>query len=288
MRRFLARALATVIAGNVLVLTYSGLEKGTEATIRDDWVIEGKRLLPESADVGQSAILIHGFTGSPFDMKPLAETLAKSGFSVIVPCLPFQTKKDFAYSRRGALAELYVSDLRRLIDEETQSKKKKPIVIGFSMGAAIAMAAWRPDKVDKLVFVSPHFELPVLNELAIAAAKGLRYVFPVTPKFVRSPINDPQGLANYTPGSHLISIDAFLQVVLLAEMAVAQLENISVPILVATSTGDRTSSHVKTRELMANMKSVNYVEFRDSNHQIFYDYDSDSLLARIVTFLQAE
>ncbi|HLY83237.1 MAG TPA: hypothetical protein VKQ71_09625, partial [Acidimicrobiales bacterium] len=52
-----------------------------------DPVLDGAE--PFSARGGRAgALLLHGFTGSPWSMRPVAEALAATGFTVELPLLP--------------------------------------------------------------------------------------------------------------------------------------------------------------------------------------------------------
>ena len=63
------------------------------------WNHESKILGPERQILERSAVLIHGFIGSPFDMKPLGEHLAEKGARVVIPAMPGQNYT-FALKRR--------------------------------------------------------------------------------------------------------------------------------------------------------------------------------------------
>jgi carboxylesterase len=83
-----------------------------------------------------SVLLIHGLTGSPFEMKYLAERLNKAGFTVKVPCLPGHctTVKDLSRTNRrdwyGSVREMFV---------ELKRSSETVFVGGLCMGALLAL-----------------------------------------------------------------------------------------------------------------------------------------------------
>lgn len=128
---------------------------------------------PWSADGGPlGALMLHGLTGSPAGVRPVAEALAADGLSVELPLLPGHgthwrdlrraTWRDWAGEALGAL-------------ERLRARTSVRVVVGLSMGGALALhlAATRRDAVDGLVLVNPWVAtrdprllvLPVLQHL---------------------------------------------------------------------------------------------------------------------------
>lgn len=110
----------------------------------------------QGGDTG--ALLLHGFTGNPVSLRPLAERLAAEGFAVELPRLPGHGTdwRDLRGTRardwqREALAAL----------ELLRVRTSRRIVVGLSMGGALALhlAASHPTAVDGLVLVNPWVRL---------------------------------------------------------------------------------------------------------------------------------
>lgn len=84
------------------------------------------------------ALVLHGFTGSPVSMRPLAEALAAAGFAVEMPRLPGHgtDPADLAlttWSDWLAEAERCLGVLQDRVDG-------KVVVVGLSMGGALTLA----------------------------------------------------------------------------------------------------------------------------------------------------
>lgn len=112
---------------------------------------------PSSADATAAVLLIHGFTGSPWEVRPLGEALAARNFYVRGIRLPghgvdpeamaWVTWKSWEDAARAALAA--ISGFRHVY------------VAGLSMGALLGMllAAAEPEKVRGLALVAPVWKL---------------------------------------------------------------------------------------------------------------------------------
>src|SRR3954467_7806998 len=93
---------------------------------------------PWSATGGPNGVLVvHGFTGSPQSMRPLAEAFAAGGFTVELPRLPGHGTviEDMVPTRwgdwSGAVEAAYT---------ELASRCEKVVVAGLSMGGTLT--AW--------------------------------------------------------------------------------------------------------------------------------------------------
>jgi len=96
------------------------------------------------------AILVHGFTGSPYDMKELASFLSERGFSVKAPLLA-------GHGRHWVELEKYTHyDWWKSVEDEVLegSKRFKNIfLVGYSFGANLSLdlAARYPEQVKGVV-----------------------------------------------------------------------------------------------------------------------------------------
>jgi carboxylesterase len=146
-----------------------------------------------------AALLVHGFPGTPLEMRATAETLHELGFTVkgiLLPgfgteieTLPAKTAQDWLEAVTVELAEL-----RRAHDPL--------LLVGNSMGSALSLAAATRVKIDRLIVFAPFWKLT--NPLW-AALPVLRHVLPrVKPMRIMKPdFNNPQfrdGLAEFLPG----------------------------------------------------------------------------------------
>lgn len=99
-------------------------------------------------------LLSHGFTGSPYSMRPFAEYLADQGFGVAVPRLPGHgtSWRELNTTRWQDWYAVLDNELERLRKEH-----KKVVVGGLSMGACLALrlAEEHGTDIDGVVVVNP-------------------------------------------------------------------------------------------------------------------------------------
>lgn len=122
------------------------------------------------------ALVLHGFTGNPASMRPLAERLAAAGLAVELPRLPGHgtTVEDMAttsWDDWSAAAEAAYAGLAARCD--------RVVVAGLSMGGTLAtwLAVHHPE-IAGLVLVNPAVEpIPPMRELVEhLAAAGESYL----------------------------------------------------------------------------------------------------------------
>lgn len=116
-----------------------------------------------------ACLLLHGFTGSPWDLHPLAESLAARGYQVLVPRLPGHGTSPRAMSTVTHL------DWERVAEESLLSlaHARRLFVAGFSMGALLSLllAAKYPQRIAALGLLAPAIRL---SGLRMALLRRLR------------------------------------------------------------------------------------------------------------------
>ena len=133
----------------------------------------------------RAALLIHGFTGSPHDMRFLGERLNELGYTVSIPRLPGHgtSGRDFLYTTRRDW-------LRRVIDAyaDLRSSFAEIDVCGLSMGGVLAVLLASQFPVRSLALAAP--ALDVTSKLMWAAP----WIGPFVPRVAKEP--NPKDLAN--------------------------------------------------------------------------------------------
>ena len=128
-----------------------------------------------------SVLIMHGFTGTPFDVMPLAQTLNDAGFEVHAPLLAGHHAGTDALNQTKA--EDWILDAERFWQALPNTKPR--IVAGFSMGGLLAclLANNYQDDIDGLLLLAPAFHLRVDGALVgLAARHGLWRILPSFPK----------------------------------------------------------------------------------------------------------
>ncbi|MTD31578.1 carboxylesterase [Planomicrobium sp. YIM 101495] len=96
-------------------------------------------------------LLIHGFTGGPFEVQPLADYIEeRTEWLVEIPTLPGHGEK---LKLKNVSAESWMMEAELAI-RKLKEQADRIIVVGFSMGGLIAMYLATRYKLDRLVLLS--------------------------------------------------------------------------------------------------------------------------------------
>lgn len=104
-----------------------------------------------------AVLLIHGFPGTPAEMRPLAELVHKLGATVVAPLLPGFGHQISTLSGRSRheWIETVSAGLRAL-----RQTHRRVILAGFSMGGALSIIAARESvPPDHLILLAPFWQL---------------------------------------------------------------------------------------------------------------------------------
>lgn len=185
----------------------------------------------------EGALVLHGFTGSPWEVRPLAEALVRDGLTVAMPMLAGHGSSVFALdethwrdwlnSARQALAWL---DLH--CDRVHFS--------GLSMGSLLCLllVQERPaERTGSLLLLAPALDLPPWQRLAIHAMASLGW--PVV--LGKADPRLPEGTR--PPGYQAIPLRAAQALLELTEIVRVGVVPAQTPILALHGTEDRTIPH---------------------------------------------
>lgn len=120
----------------------------------------------EPADAG--ALLIHGFTGSPADMRPLGEVIRAHGLDAHAMMLPGMA------SEIERLNEMTAQGWRDAVLErwaEHRAQYTRTLLVGYSMGGALGLLAAAEHPPDMLILIAPLTRLTDPRALLLPVAK---------------------------------------------------------------------------------------------------------------------
>lgn len=142
---------------------------------------------PFSLGESQSgALLIHGFPGTPAEMRPLAEILFNLGWQVRAPLLP-GFGPDIANLNRRRQSDWISTTQQEWL--ALHADCQNCLLVGYSMGAALALHIASAIKPERLVLISPFWRIagiiPHLVPVARRLAPNLRL-------FKNADFNDPR------------------------------------------------------------------------------------------------
>lgn len=212
------------------------------------------------------ALLIHGFLGSPRELRPLAQELADAGVTargVLLPGFGANIAR-----LKEARAEDWLAAARAAW-EETREGATRTTLIGFSMGGAVALrlAAEAGLAPDQLILLAPHWKFADRRAVVLPVAK---YVIREFKPFGRIDFDSPdmrQMLAELAPGADLddpgvryalrnsatIPTRALDELRRIGRSAAAGASRVSAPATILQGLQDTTTLPAYSRELAARM-----------------------------------
>lgn len=132
-----------------------------------------------------TVVLVHGFPGTPNEMRPLAEALQAAGWRTRCLLLPgFGKQITGLFQQRTAV---WIDAIAHAV-ESARASGKPVVLCGFSMGGGLSVSAAARSRPDGLVLIAPFWfdEPPALRALVWLA----RVFLPVAPRpyrFARFP-----------------------------------------------------------------------------------------------------
>jgi esterase/lipase len=233
-------------------------------------------------DARTGVLLLHGFTGSPYSMRPWGEHLAAEGFTVRGPRLPGHgtswqdcnttTHEQWVQAASGAFDEL-AADCERVF------------VAGLSMGGtlAIRLAELRPAAVAGLVLVNPSLLTQRLD------AKLLPLLARLTPSW--APIANDIKKPGVTELAYpKLPTRAMMQVRHLWGVTRPNLGLVTAPLLVFRSVTDHVVEPASVQLLLTGVRSTDATEvlLQDSYHVATLDNDADRIFRESAQWIRAQ
>ncbi len=234
---------------------------------------------PFSASNGPNGVLVlHGFTGNPQSMRPLAEAFADAGFSVELPLLPGHgtSIEDMLATRwadwSGAAERAY---------SELAARCDKVAVAGLSMGGTLTlMLAERHREIAGIVLVNPLVEKGAnsfLDSLRQMLAEGIDRI-PGIGSDIAKP-NTVEAAYEGTPIAPLLSLMEGTGEVQ------AGLGSVCCPVLLLSSRQDHVVPTTSGDAVVAGVSGpVERVFLEASYHVATLDYDQAEIEERAVQF----
>lgn len=221
-----------------------------------------------------AALLVHGFPGTPAEMRPLAESLHAAGWSAQGILLPgFGADISTMPYRR---ADEWLRAVRTAFDD-LQRAHDPVIIIGNSMGSALALAvaaeAQRPPA--GLVLLSPFWKI---DHVLWTVLPVVKLVFP---RFKPFSLNEPdfsdpetrKGIRNFMPDADIddpetqrmirdleIPTNVLDQIRAVGGQAYRLAPRVTAPALVLQGTDDDLARPANTRRLRSRLQTCDYHE----------------------------
>jgi esterase/lipase len=227
-----------------------------------------------------AALLVHGFPGTPDEMRPLADSLHEAGWTMQGLLLP-----GFG-PELALLGEKRHQDWSGKVAEAVKALRieHSPVVlIGYSLGGAVSVLASLVSQPDGLVLLAPVlWKDSLAHRLLVKAApyilphyiRPMRFIFLTNP-LARSRINEAVRQADLGAGAvqqeldkYAFPINVLNQVRLAGIAAVEALDQLDPPVLVVQGRQDPIVSAARTRKMLERFPTPpRYLEV-DAEHAI--------------------
>ena len=229
-------------------------------------------------------LCLHGFTGTPYEIAPLARALGAAGFAVSAPMLAGHGESAIALAATRWLD--WLASAEAALDRLRSTTDGGPVaVVGFSMGGLLALrlARTRPESVSALALLSVPLRLPgwqtaVLRGYARLPGFLRRNRLAMLRKREGSDVTDPK-VHEELPSYPEMPLAGLAELVLLAEIVRRDLSLVTVPALVAHGERDRTVPQSVSFELAGSLASatVERLWLPRSGHLIAVDVEHQRL-----------
>lgn len=233
-----------------------------------------------------AVLLLHGLTGSTFELLPVAERLARAGYRCLAPVMAGHGGPVARLC--GVTFEEWIAQAER--DLERLAGARRTFVVGCSMGAlaACALARAHPDRIDGLALLGPALELQPLGALAglfgrLPLARGL-----VIPKTAGSDVRDA-GMRRLNPTMPGMPLGAVAELRRMQRHVEPLLPDVEAPALVVQGALDHTVTMAGALRLASAIGSgpARVVVLPESYHLVGIDVERDRCADEVERFVAA-
>lgn len=233
----------------------------------------------DGADAGSpGALCIHGFTGNPSSMRPVAEAFAAAGFAVELPRLPGHgtTVDDMLTTSWEDWSAEAEAAYQRLA-----ARAGKVVVAGLSMGGTLTV--WLAENHPEIAgIVAINAAVAPQPAEIVEMVKGMVDEGQTVMPGIGSDIAKPDVVESAYEGTPLAPL---LSLIGAAEQISDRLGEITCPVLIMTSPQDHVVDPAASDLLAAKASGpVERVTLERSYHVATVDYDAELIQERAVEF----
>ena len=225
-------------------------------------------------------LLVHGLTGTPKEMRPLGDYLAKKGYTVLGLRLPGHATNIMD------LMHIQWQDWLQAVEDgyyQLQSTMRRTFIVGLSMGGILALSAAARLPVAGVAALSTPYTLPPDPRMPFA-----KYLRVFMPQVAKQPAdwNDQtaaQGHIEYPayPTHSIVEVNELLSVMR------ASLPLIKAPVLLVHSLADGSIAYGNMQEIYNHLNAPKeMVELKHSGHMVTVDLEKEQVFQAIQQFIR--
>jgi carboxylesterase len=225
-------------------------------------------------------LVLHGFTGNPQSMRPLADALAAEGYSVELPLLPGHgtTIEDMIPTRWSDYAEAAEAAYRDLV-----GRCDAVVLVALSMGGTLA--CWLAEhhaEVPAMVLVNPFVDPPADSFRDVL--RGILDSGSEVAPGVGSDISKEGSTELAYLGSPIAAALSLFDGI---DGVAARLDHITCPVLLLSSREDHVVPSSSGDVLVAKVSGpIERVWLEHSYHVATLDHDAELVVSRTVAFVR--
>jgi carboxylesterase len=246
----------------------------------------------------RAVLVLHGFSGTPWEVRPIAEAFGRLGCSVEAPTLAGHgaALADLARSTWRdwlSTAEAAVGRLEAAAARDGAGPAPPVAVVGFSMGGLLALRLARlyPQRISALAVISAPLRLRRLQVLGIRALARLPIDYPrhprlAVPKLFGSDLSDPAMRAE-NPALNAFPLAALENLIDVMDTVRADLPSVRQPALVVHGRHDHTVPMDDSLELTGSLGSdvIERLWLERSFHVVARDVERAAVLEAVTRFI---
>lgn len=235
-------------------------------------------LIPED-DRGAAVLCVHGLTGTPYEIRPIAEVLASRGFRARGPLLPGHGTR---------VEELMETTWQQWFEsiqgeyERLRADSDQVFVAGISLGGLLSLELAAHNEVEGLLAIGTPLSLRAPIPQLVGVVK---HVFKMLAKTRGSDIQDPEARERH-PGYKHMPLAGVHELVRLQRRVRQDLPSIHAPALIAHGRLDKTAAPKDATRIFEALgsedKELLYLE--RSGHVVPVDRDGPELAGRAADF----
>ena len=231
----------------------------------------------KGSDIG--CLLIHGFTGTPAELRELGERLKAEGYTVCGVKLKGHgtTLEDFEKSTYVDWIASVEAAYKKL-----KSTCSKIYVIGHSMGGVLTLNLAQNYTADKLVLLAPALVNRDKNSLFVPFLKYFK-------KYTEwAPVDRTEEETKYLLGYRTMPLVCIHELLKLQKVTKAKLNTIDKPILIIHSKKDTVIDEkgIDIIEKNVSSKDVKKVYLNNCSHSITVEGEKETVFREVLDFLK--
>ncbi|MEE2756568.1 MAG: alpha/beta fold hydrolase [Myxococcota bacterium] len=234
-----------------------------------------------------AVLCLHGLSGSPYEIKPIAMELNRRGYRVLCPLLVGHGRSLRELGNSRWLDWLMSA---KIAFDQLAKDWNQVTIVGFSMGGLLALklAHDKGERVKGVAALAPAFEIDLVSSIGLKVVRrlGIAPFLPALPKTKGPDVSDP-AIGHSMPSNEAIPI-ATAESLLDGQAAVEQVvSRLTMPVWIFQGKQDHTVPAHSARKLFSKlkMKDKKLIFYPKSWHILALDVEHDLVIEDVCGYV---